>query len=147
MPRRLAIRPSVLYDLAEISFAYSAPRMPHRHRSLTAWLGLLAIWLTIAVPLASQWRLAQASTLDAVICGTAHTPQQSSETAGAHETLHLDACGYCGIFAHSPAVGGPTVVPDVPFCLPAASAEAPAFAAPRVARHLRACPRAPPENA
>jgi hypothetical protein len=52
MPRKLAICPSVLYDLPEISFAYFAPRMLHRHRSLTAWLGLFAIWLTIAVPLA-----------------------------------------------------------------------------------------------
>jgi hypothetical protein len=122
--------------------------MPHRHRSLSAWLGMLAIWLTIAVPLASQWRLAQASTPDAVICGTAHLPQQSSETGSAHEALHLDACGYCSFFTHSPAVSGPAVVPGVPVLLPATSAAAPACAAaPRVVRHLRAYPRAPPENA
>ena len=77
--------------------------MLHRHRHLTAWLGVLAIWFAIAAPLVSQWRVAQAATPDAIVCSTEHGAHPSPDAGRMHDhALHLDACGYCGFFAHSP---------------------------------------------
>ncbi|AOI75480.1 DUF2946 family protein [Burkholderia sp. NRF60-BP8] len=122
--------------------------MLHRHRHLTAWLGLIAIWIAIAAPLVSQWRIAQAATPDAIVCSTDHGAHRSSDTGGMHgHALHLDACGYCGFFAHSPAIGAPAAA-SVDF-LPVVSVSAvtsPAVAA-RSDRYPRAYPRAPPERA
>ncbi|MGU7782882.1 DUF2946 domain-containing protein [Burkholderia sp. PU8-34] len=122
--------------------------MPNRHRTLTAWLGMLAIWFAIVAPLASQWRVAQASTPDAIICSAEHGAQHTSDAGGAHRhALHLEACGYCSFFSHSPAIGGPSVTPDLPVFLPAASAAVPVTVAASVDRYPRAYPRAPPGNA
>ncbi|MBN3786947.1 DUF2946 domain-containing protein [Burkholderia sp. Ac-20353] len=122
--------------------------MPNRHRTLTAWLGMLAIWFAIVAPLASQWRVAQASAPDAIVCSAEHDAHRSPDAGGAHQhALHLDACGYCSFFSHSPAIGGPSVAPDLPVFLPAPSAAAPVAVAASVARYPRAYPRAPPENA
>ena len=71
--------------------------MLHRHRHLTAWLGVLAIWFAIAAPLVSQWRVAQAATPDAIVCSTEHGAHPSPDAGRMHDhALHLDACGYCG---------------------------------------------------
>ena len=76
--------------------------MLHRHRHLTAWLGVLAIWFAIAAPLVSQWRVAQAATPDAIVCSTEHGAHPSPDAGRMHDhALHLDACGYCGFFAHT----------------------------------------------
>ncbi|RQQ52871.1 DUF2946 domain-containing protein [Burkholderia stagnalis] len=115
--------------------------MPNRHRTLTAWLGMLAIWFAIAAPLVSQWRVAQASTPDAIVCSAEHGGHR------AHHALHLDACGYCSFFTHTPALGGVTAAPLPTAFLADASAAAPVAVAARVGRYPRAYPRAPPVNA
>ena len=81
--------------------------MLHRHRHLTAWLGVLAIWFAIAAPLVSPVARRAGG----------HARQSSAVRACAHPSpdagrmhdhaLHLDACGYCGFFAHNPAIGAP----------------------------------------
>ncbi|MBR8272400.1 DUF2946 domain-containing protein [Burkholderia cenocepacia] len=122
--------------------------MLHRHRHLTAWLGLLAIWIAIAAPLVSQWRIAQAAVPEAIVCSTEHGAHRSSDASGMHDhALHLDVCGYCGFFAHSPAIGAPaaTSVAFIPVVSVSAVAS-PAVAA-RGDRYPRAYPRAPPERA
>ncbi|VWC88898.1 MFS transporter [Burkholderia lata] len=121
--------------------------MLHRHRHLTAWLGVLAIWFAIAAPLVSQWRAAQA-TPDAIVCSTEHGAHRSPDAGRTHDhALHLDACGYCGFFAHSPAIGGPaaTALASVPVV--SVSAVAPPAVVARADRYPRAYPRAPPERA
>ncbi|MCA8085241.1 DUF2946 domain-containing protein [Burkholderia cenocepacia] len=122
--------------------------MLHRHRHLTAWLGLFAIWIAIAAPLVSQWRIAQAATPEAIVCSTEHGAHRSSDASGMHDhALHLDACGYCGFFAHSPAIGA-SAATSVAF-IPVVSVSVvalPAVAA-RGDRYPRAYPRAPPERA
>ncbi|RKP48170.1 DUF2946 domain-containing protein [Trinickia fusca] len=123
--------------------------MLYRHRSLTAWLGLLAIWLAIVGPVASQWRVAQAAAPDTAVCSAEHgEPETTSPTSGSgHHALHLDACGYCNLFTHSPAIGGLSAVPELTASLPIASSVMPAGITASVERYTRAYPRAPPGNA
>lgn len=121
--------------------------MPNRHRTLTAWLGMLAIWFAIVAPLASQWRVADASTPDAVVCSAEHGGHRASGAGSAHHALHLDACGYCSFFTHSPAIGGVSAAPAPLSVISTTSAAAPVAVAASVARYPRAYPRAPPENA
>jgi hypothetical protein len=123
--------------------------MPRQSRKLTAWLGIVAIWLMVLGPLASQLE-ARASRLEMPVCGAdsgAHA--QHGHQAGQHAQhgLHLDACGYCSLLAHSPALG------TVPSALRSAS-QSPDFVSPvapvakrRVARYTRGYPRAPPIDA
>ncbi|MBU9520547.1 DUF2946 domain-containing protein [Burkholderia multivorans] len=122
--------------------------MLHRHRYLTAWLGVFAIWFAIAAPLVSQWRVAQASAVDATICSAEHGTHRSSDAAGAHaHGLSLDACGYCGFFAHSPAIGGASAASFAPVPVSSVFVAAPQADATHPDRYPRAYPRAPPERA
>jgi len=97
--------------------------MLHRHRHLTAWLGVFAIWFAIAAPLVSQWRVAQASAVDATICSVEHGAHRSSDAGGA-----------------SAASFAPVPVSSVFVAAPQADATHPD-------RYPRAYPRAPPERA
>lgn len=122
--------------------------MLHRHRHLTAWLGVFAIWIAIAAPLVSQWRIAHAATPDAIVCSTEHGAHRAPDAGHARGlALHLDACGYCGFFAHSPALGGAVAASFAPVPVHAASAAAPHAVAAHTHRYPRAYPRAPPERA
>lgn len=120
--------------------------MLHRYRHLTAWLGVLAIWLAIAAPLVSQWRIAQAATPDGMVCSAAHGSHREPDAARTHDhALHLDACGYCGFFAHSPAINAPDAAPFASVCVVSASvAAAPPAVAVCTEQYPRAYPRAPP---
>jgi hypothetical protein len=123
--------------------------MPRPSRKLTAWLGIVAIWLMTLGPLASQLEM-RASRMDMPVCGAdsdAHV--QHGDQAGQHAQhgLHLDACGYCSFLAHSPALG------TVPPVLHGAQ-QSPDFVSPvvpaakrRFARYMRGYPRAPPIDA
>jgi hypothetical protein len=120
--------------------------MPYRFRKLTAWLGVLAIWLAVVAPLVSQASMRDHALPDAVVCGEGHDGA-ASPMGGAHHALHLDACGYCAFFAHTPALGGatPAAIAAAP---PVGGALAsPADAAPREWAYRRAQARAPPETA
>lgn len=62
--------------------------------------------------------------------------------------MHLDACGYCGFFAHTPGHGGAHVTSDIS----AYEADLSYVAPPEIVvsadeRYPRARPRAPPGNA
>ncbi|WP_323119832.1 DUF2946 domain-containing protein [Burkholderia alba] len=119
--------------------------MLYRFRTLTAWLGMLTIWFAIAAPLVSQARVRASALPDAAICSAEHGG--ATHGGAAHHALHLDACGYCGFFAHTPALGG--AASDWRAAAPPDAAEAPVrlAAAPRAGRYPRAYPRAPPQDA
>jgi hypothetical protein len=122
--------------------------MPHRHRHLTAWLGVLAIWFVIAAPLVSQWRIAQAAFPDSMVCSATRDSHREHGAGRRHDhALHLDACGYCGFFAHSPAIGVAAATPFSSASDIAVPAPEPSIAETRVERYPRAYPRAPPERA
>ncbi len=110
-------------------------------RRLTAWLGLVAVWLLVLMPLASQ--LAEAAAAhrpDAPIC-------TSTQPAGGHGGPRhdaLSACGYCTLAAsHACAPPGAPRLTS----LPALVRRAPALArtaTPRPFPTLAALARAPP---
>ncbi|MEJ0002617.1 MAG: DUF2946 domain-containing protein [Pararobbsia sp.] len=74
----------------------------HARKPFTAWLGILAIWLAIVMPVMSQ-----------VVQGIERTHEPaatlcSDRPASAHDHAqmadHLNACGYCSVLAHHPPV-------------------------------------------
>jgi hypothetical protein len=120
--------------------------MPRRHQKLTAWLGMIAIWLAVLMPVASQsW--AHASSVDAALCSAAAATPAQSDRQLPHHGVHLDACGYCSLFAHTPALGA--VATAALACpKPQLVAQPEATPVPRTAfRYLRSYPRAPPIGA
>ncbi|PPB84947.1 Protein of unknown function (DUF2946) [Mycetohabitans endofungorum] len=115
-----------------------------RTRKLTAWLGLTAIWLIVAMPLASQWLSHARGGVDTVLCSAATTGERAPAHGPAYVGGHLDACGYCSLLAHSPAIGAPQVATLMLQCQRAAGLPV-IDGAPRPAsRHLVSYPRAPP---
>lgn len=113
-----------------------ARRRAHRAR-LTAWVGLLAMWLAIVAPVVTQLLptqpVAPASApadvraqLRAALC-SAHNAALPLEARASplyepardsvlgphspsHDDHHAKACGYCNLLAHSPPIGGAVFV-------------------------------------
>ncbi|WP_070106024.1 DUF2946 family protein [Burkholderia plantarii] len=113
-------------------------------RRLTAWLGLLAIWLLVLMPLASQMaEAAVARQPDATICTAAQHPGHRAPAGNA-----LSACGYCDLLAahsYAPPAPAPAALPLHPLVRRAARPlPAPA---PRSFTTLAASARAPPPSA
>jgi hypothetical protein len=81
--------------------------MTFRNRKhLTAWLGLIAMWLIVFAPVVSQLVVsARAHEPVAALCSTHQT--ESLEHHGS--ALSLDACGYCDLLADHVAM--PSVPP------------------------------------
>lgn len=82
-----------------------------KHTLLTAWLGLVAMWLIVLAPLVSQLVAAhQAHEPDAALCSAI---QPDSVTQHLSHDDAFGACGYCHLLEHHVAM------PDVP--VPASS--------------------------
>ncbi|MGF6873496.1 DUF2946 domain-containing protein [Paraburkholderia sp. MM5477-R1] len=81
----------------------------HAHRRLTAWLGMIAIWLIVLVPVASQLLVAARNAEPVAAMCTVSTP--SAETRPAHGNGMI-ACGYCDLLADHAAL--PTIDPPLP---------------------------------
>jgi hypothetical protein len=83
---------------------------PRAHRHLTAWLGMIAIWLIMLAPIVSQLVVAARNSEPVAALCTAATP-----STHAQQPTHGDgmvACGYCDLLASHAAV--PTVAPPLP---------------------------------
>lgn len=82
------------------------PLNPHRRtQRLAAWLGLLAIWLMVLMPVGSQLLACEAPP-SAPVCSAAghhHAMRTGAPKKAAH---HMDACGYCSLLVHLPALNG-----------------------------------------
>ncbi|WP_322045628.1 DUF2946 domain-containing protein [Paraburkholderia sp. J67] len=116
-------------------------------RRLSVWLALLAMWLVVVVPVASQLiASARAASPDtaSVLCSASAT---AGTPAASHLHLHADslaACGYCTLLGHQPAMSAPPAA----FAALDIAESAPAAPLPR-AQHIPADfpsgrPRAPP---
>jgi hypothetical protein len=82
--------------------------MPRRSTRFTAWLGILAILLTVLVPVGSQWVKQASRSADVLCSAVAH---HAAHASGAHDhapddpaAAHFEACAYCGLLAHLPAL-------------------------------------------
>ena len=84
--------------------------MPPRSRKhLTAWLGLVAMWLIVLAPIVSQLVVAAHRTdpAAAALCSAGQAPTDSAHVARADP---LAACGYCDLLADHIAM--PAVPPS-----------------------------------
>ncbi|GIZ12263.1 DUF2946 domain-containing protein [Pseudomonas sp. NCCP-436] len=76
-----------------------------RRRIFAAHLGLLAFVLIVLAPLASQLRAEPADWrwLNELACHEGGDPEQLARDGG-RPVLQVDACGYCSLFSHCPAL-------------------------------------------
>jgi hypothetical protein len=81
----------------------------HAHRRLTAWFGMIAIWLIVLVPVVSQLIVAARNNEPVAATCTVTTP--SAETRSAHDN-GMAACGYCDLLADHATL--PSVAPLLP---------------------------------
>jgi Protein of unknown function (DUF2946) len=84
-------------------------------KPMTAWLGLVAMWLIVFAPVVSQSLASHSACAHEVTIDAAGEEHH----AGHHHHApadHLCACGYCGLLAHH-ALAPPTASPQL---LPAA---------------------------
>lgn len=78
----------------------------YNRKYLTAWLGLIAMWLIVFAPVVSQLvASARADEPVAALCSAA----QSSTPEHHAPVTSLDACGYCNLLTHH--VAAPPIPP------------------------------------
>jgi hypothetical protein len=113
-----------------------------RQRKFVAWLALVAMWLTIGMPVLSQFLPNHSgSPMDLGAWCTGHGLSDHHPGAPA---APVDKCGYCSLFCHSPLVLGhaDAVLPPPRLSGPLFSAQTvPSGPLPRL---LSADPRGPP---
>ncbi|MEO6984898.1 MAG: DUF2946 domain-containing protein [Paralcaligenes sp.] len=89
------------------------------YRKLGAWLGLLAIWLGLVMPVVSQSvQRPRGSALNLSFCVAGANEEPDSRpfapTQNQYPSHVLKACGYCGFFAtHMPVPQTVTLPADV----------------------------------
>ncbi|WP_321784513.1 DUF2946 domain-containing protein [Paraburkholderia sp. J94] len=123
--------------------------MFRRSIRVTAWLGILAILLAVLAPLGSQLIEREQVPTDVLCSAASHdeSPGSAASHSGKQLAVHLDACGYCSLLAHSPALN--TASTAIVGADPGARLSAPGHVGidlPRV-RYLHRPLRAPPFDA
>jgi hypothetical protein len=80
--------------------------MTSRSRNhLTAWLGLVAMWLIVLAPIVSQWvAAAHRDDPNPVLCSAT---QPAADSAHVTHADPLAACGYCDLMANHTAIPAP----------------------------------------
>jgi hypothetical protein len=77
----------------------------HKRKKLTAWLGLIAMWLIVFAPIVSQLiAFERAEQPTAALCSAV---QPAGASDHGHSADPLGACGYCDLLATHAAI--PTV--------------------------------------
>ncbi|WP_275546722.1 DUF2946 family protein [Pseudomonas sp. Marseille-Q0931] len=119
-----------------------------RKRTFAAHLGLLALVLALLAPLASQLRAEPADWrwLSELTCHEGADPAARASDVS-EPLLQVDACGYCSLFSHCPALADScwSVAGRLP---PAHGTGAALPLSPRTDPHFpRALSRAPPMRA
>ena len=75
-----------------------------KHRKFFAWLGLLAMWLTIAMPAISRNLPSGHGSLDLGAWCTGHGLSDHHPSAPSAPDSPTDKCSYCSLLCHSPLV-------------------------------------------
>jgi hypothetical protein len=114
------------------------------HRTWVAWLALVAMWLTVGMPVVSQILPQHAAPMD---MGSWCTPHGLSDHHPHAPDSPLDKCGYCSLFCHSPLVLTHASLALAPLRLPAQTLSAQTFSAGPPLQVLSANPRGPPSLA
>lgn len=86
-----------------------------KHSLLTAWLGLVAMWLIVFAPLVSQLVAAQhGPDLDSALCSALHPASNAPDVQHLSHDDAFGACGYCHLLEHHvamPSVATPEPLP------------------------------------
>ena len=132
-----------LTSSVRISIRGMALSQKKRQGKWMAWLALVALWLTIGMPVLSR---SLPERMDAMELGgwcTEHGLSDHHRTAPANPAT-TDRCGYCSLFCHSPLIAGCAGMGVPPSALPLQSSIALAGNAGPAPRVLSARPRGPP---
>jgi len=74
-----------------------------RYRKFVAWLALAAMWLTIGMPVLSQFLPSHAQeSMDLGAWCTGHGLSDHHPGSPSAPAAPMDKCGYCSLFCHSP---------------------------------------------
>ncbi|WP_322104307.1 DUF2946 domain-containing protein [Paraburkholderia sp. J41] len=88
-----------------------------KHSLLTAWLGLVAMWLIVFAPLVSQLVAAQhAHEPDAALCSALQPASNAPDFPHLSHDDAFGACGYCHLLEHHvamPSVAAPALLPTL----------------------------------
>jgi hypothetical protein len=115
-----------------------------------AWLGLLAVWLTIVAPVVSRTMPAAAAVPDLGAWCEAHAGHHMHGGHAGHgmpghpDDDGLDCCGYCALLGHTPALAGAAFAFALAAPPAVAPAPLPAFVPVAAAERLGPPPRGPP---
>ena len=115
-----------------------------RHQTWLAWLALVAMWLTIGMPVVSQMLPSHAMSMDMGSWCTPHGLSDHHPNRPSEPTSPLDKCGYCSLFCHSPLALGDVSLALPPLLLPAQTLFEQGIPAGPLPRVLSAHPRGPP---
>ncbi|RDK00986.1 DUF2946 domain-containing protein [Paraburkholderia lacunae] len=103
---------------------------PRSRNRMTAWLGLIAMWLVVFAPVVSQMLVSERAHEPVAALCSALQPLASVQASHAGQSpvrlSHDDAfgaCGYCHLFEHHVAM--PTLAPAEPSVALAVAAAAP----------------------
>ncbi|OXJ15077.1 DUF2946 domain-containing protein [Burkholderia sp. AU6039] len=119
--------------------------LSRRLRKIGSLIGMLAILMTALAPTISQALTTQqrVETLLAGYCSTAPaTGERAADSSQKSLTAHLQACGYCSLLAHTPALPAPELTLR-PTCTSFSIAKRPASTACAARCHTQPRNRAP----
>jgi len=83
--------------------------LSRRLRKIGSLIGMLAILMTALAPTISQ-ALTTQGRVDALLagyCSSAPAADRSADASTKNLQAHLQACGYCSLLAHTPALPAP----------------------------------------
>jgi hypothetical protein len=117
-------------------------------RTFVAWLAVVALWLTIVMPVVSRVLPASSNSASLGLWCTGHGLDNAPHPGAPTDPVSsMDKCGYCGLLGHSPLCLGAATALLPPSMLPAPTPVFVAITTPPHVRRLGARPRGPPAHA
>ncbi|MEW5314929.1 MAG: hypothetical protein WDW38_006388 [Sanguina aurantia] len=81
-------------------------RRQQKQAGCVAWLALVALWLTIGMPVVSRSLPDGMASVDLGAWCTGHGLVDHASQRPAAPAAPTDKCGYCSLFCHSPLIAG-----------------------------------------
>jgi len=117
------------------------------HSRFVTCLALVAVWLTVVMPVISRSMPNGMGSMGVGSRGTSHGLSQPHPATPSDPSSILDKCGYCCLFCHSPLVAGNALPAMAPLALSAPILPAPTVPVGPPPQRLSAAPRGPPSQA
>jgi len=117
------------------------------HYRFVRCLALVAVWLTVLMPVISRSMPNGMGSMGFGSRGTSHGLSQQHPSTPPDPSSILDRCGYCCLFCHSPLVAGGALPALPPLALSAPILPVPTVPVGPPPQRLSAAPRGPPSQA